>query len=269
MKKGIILITLLLLFILGSIGIITASPEKKEKDKPFKLPDQAKELEPGIYDLGKSIHDGQVVDGIAFIDYKEENAKNNNNAKINGKTTCYNFLASGAKWKTLEPWIVNPSNTANLSESFITTNIAANLQKWENGAHKEIFSNGATTTQPLSADTTSPDGINEIYFGSITNPGVIAVTIVWGTFQGPTTQRKIIEWDQIYDQEDYRWSTTGEAGKMDFENIATHEIGHAAGLGHPTSTCTEETMYAYANYGETKKRDLNNGDITGIYNLYK
>jgi len=39
-------------------------------------------------------------------------------------------------------------------------------------------------------------------------------------------------------------------------------------MGHPASTCTEETMYAYASYGETKKRTLNTGDKAGIKKLY-
>ena len=52
-------------------------------------------------------------------------------------------------------------------------------------------------------------------------------------------------------------------------NIKTHEAGHAAGLGHPDNTCTEETMYAFASIGETKKRTVNSGDIAGIKDLYK
>jgi predicted Zn-dependent protease len=56
---------------------------------------------------------------------------------------------------------------------------------------------------------------------------------------------------------------------MDFLSIAAHEVGHAAGMDHPENSCTEETMYAYAAYGETKKRDLNDGDVAGIRNLYK
>ena len=55
---------------------------------------------------------------------------------------------------------------------------------------------------------------------------------------------------------------------MDFENIATHELGHSIGMGHPSSECIEETMYAYADFGETKKRTLNTGDIEGISELY-
>ena len=56
---------------------------------------------------------------------------------------------------------------------------------------------------------------------------------------------------------------------MDFENIATHELGHAMGMAHPADSCTEETMYRFASSGETKKRTLNAGDIAGIKGLYK
>jgi predicted Zn-dependent protease len=55
---------------------------------------------------------------------------------------------------------------------------------------------------------------------------------------------------------------------MDLQNIATHEFGHAAGLGHPDSTCTGETMYASASFDETQKRTLEAGDIAGINDLY-
>ncbi len=56
---------------------------------------------------------------------------------------------------------------------------------------------------------------------------------------------------------------------MDFDNIATHELGHSFGLDDLyEDTCFEETMYGYASTGETNKRTLENGDITGIYTLY-
>ena len=56
---------------------------------------------------------------------------------------------------------------------------------------------------------------------------------------------------------------------MDVLNIAVHEVGHAGGMGHPDGTCVDETMYAYASNGETRKRTLNAGDIAGIKALYK
>ena len=134
-----------------------------------------------------------------------------------------------------------------------------------------IFGNIDETIVVDVADTISPDGKNEVLFGDIISEGSIAVTITWYETRGPPQSRDIVEWDQVYDVVDYGWSdgTPYEEDKMDFANIATHELGHALGLGHPDDSCTEETMYGYASEGEVKKRDLNYGDITGIQALYK
>lgn len=86
-----------------------------------------------------------------------------------------------------------------------------------------------------------------------------------------------MEWDQIYDDADFDWSEDCTAEdctilgneKMDFENIATHELGHSVGLDDLyEDKCSEQTMYGYADDGETKKRNLEAGDITGIQKLY-
>ena len=72
----------------------------------------------------------------------------------------------------------------------------------------------------------------------------------------------------ICDRADYDWANDGSSGAMDFENIAQHELGHAFGLGHPRDDCTNETMFRFADFGETMKRDLHYGDIAGISSLY-
>ncbi|MCK4367642.1 MAG: matrixin family metalloprotease [Thermoplasmata archaeon] len=57
---------------------------------------------------------------------------------------------------------------------------------------------------------------------------------------------------------------------MDFENVATHELGHRVGLADLyNAKSSEQTMYGYADYGETKKRTLEAGDIVGVQALYK
>lgn len=67
----------------------------------------------------------------------------------------------------------------------------------------------------------------------------------------------------------FTWTTTGEAGKFDVQAIATHELGHALGLNHPSDpTCSEETMWASAGAGEVKKRSLEAGDKAGVVTLY-
>lgn len=260
------------LVVLSAVGFVLAqSPERvpATNDKSgigvtVTIPANAVEVADGVFSLGTGTDvDGREVQGFMFVD-RGNNAKppGAGGGKSGGETKCYAFFA---KWKTIEPWVVNPANTEGLDNNFVSGNLVADIQKWEDATANDILGDGSTTNATLVADTSSPDGVNEVYWGNVDSTGAIAVTIVWYTIG---RQKQIVEWDQVYDQVDFNWSSTGEAGKMDFENIATHEIGHSDGMGHPDDSCTEETMYRFASSGETKKRSLNAGDIAGIQALY-
>jgi hypothetical protein len=238
------------------------------------IPDHAVQVSANVWSLGSSIDQerGDVVEGYMIVHPKVGNGKPSGKPGGGGTTgsTCYTFLSSGAKWKGMpEPWVVNPTNTYDIPPEAIHSILANGIYKWETAATWNILGDGVVTTETLFADETSMDGKNEVYFGPL-DSGTIGVTIVWGIFGGPTRNRELREWDQVYNTH-YVWSAseTGEVGKMDFDNIATHELGHAVGLGDLyTSACTSETMYGYGTEGETSKRDLNTGDIVGINVLY-
>lgn len=249
------------------------------------LPDVAADSSPAIVPLGSAVdpESGRIVEGYAFIHYRQApaNKPDHNPGGKGGKgggETCFAYLAKGAAWKTAEPWVMNGENVEGLDPAGLFGIQSAALNKWEdaadgivgNNAGAQIFGAGAMTTTALVADTVSPDGQNEVYFGDVDATGAIAATIVWGVFSGPPSARQLVEWDQVYDQVDFDWSAGAEGvpGKMDFDNIVTHEDGHAAGMGHPSDSCTEETMYRFASPGEIKKRDLYTGDIAGINGLY-
>lgn len=229
-----------------------------------------------VISLGSAVdpQTGKVVNGYAIVHYRQSEARPPQAG--GGSTSCYGYLAKGAKWKTVEPWVMNPANASGLDGSTLFTLEDGGINKWEdatdglvgNSSGADVIGIGAQTTNLLQADTVSPDGANEVYFTNISDPGAIAVTIVWGIFSGPVGQRQLVEWDQVFDDTDYSWSLSGEAGKMDFDNIATHEIGHGVGMADLYNSCVDETMYGYANFGETKKRDLNTGDISGVNQLY-
>lgn len=214
---------------------------------------------------------GEVVEGYAIIHYAQGNA-HAGGRNVGGSTQCYTYSVKGVKWRTVEPWLVNPANTRGLDPAYVLSNLSADISKWEdatdgiisNGTGVNVLGDGSATTATLVADTSAPDGQNEVYFANVSTEGAIAVTIVW--FNRFT--KRFVEWDQVYDHVDYDWSATGEVGKMDFENIATHELGHSVGMGDLYNSCTEETMYGFAAFGETKKRDLNAGDIAGVNALY-
>ena len=253
----------LLLTLIIAVALMAPTALATPGERTFSLPAAAQEVAPGVFYLGHAVDRGRQVEGYAFVHYK------GNGAKPATKNTCYGFLARGAKWKTLEPYVVNTANGWGLGSSFVSTNLATDIAKWEFAANKQILGDGSTTNAALEADTTSTDGMNEVYFGSVESPGAIAITIVWGIFSGPAATRELVEWDQVFDQADYGWSSSGEPGKMDFESIATHELGHSVGMDDLyTASCAAQTMYGYAGFGETNKRTLEGGDIAGVKSLY-
>jgi hypothetical protein len=294
--KKIMLIGIVTILLISTSLVTAIKPQDTptNKEKGFTLPENAKEISPGVYDLGIKIHKGKKVQGYAFVDYKKGYGKPtgcNNDGVCQGwedadcvdcsggggeeppqeeGCNCYVFLSRGAKWKTIEPWIVNTANNEGLNGDAVFDILLDGVVKWETAAGKDILGSGSTTTETLVADTVSPDDENEVYFGDIAEQGAIAVTIIWGVFGGPPPRRQLVEWDMIFDQVDFDWSVSGESNKMDFDNIATHELGHSCGLGDLyTSDCSQQTMYGYASEGETNKRNLECGDITGISDLYK
>ena len=283
-----IIFTLSIIAILVSVFVL-AQPGKdrvlatnNKAGNTVVIPTNAVEVAPGIFDLGIVTVDGEVLQGYMFIDYKKgfthkPNHKPGNGTNGGTTSTCFAFLSQGAKWKTTEPYILNTTNSDGMTEAFVGSVTAVSLNAWDSQVLFEIFGNRNVSGVVDGADTSAPDNKNEIFFGSVAEPGVIAVTIVWGIFGGPPQQRRLVEFDAVFDDVDYFWGNAGPTSEtslgktsiMDYQDIAVHEFGHAAGMNHPSDSCTEETEYRFAQEGETKKRTLNPGDIEGVKKLYK
>ncbi|MEM0475834.1 MAG: matrixin family metalloprotease [Candidatus Norongarragalinales archaeon] len=263
-------IGLFLVLALATGAALAAKPGLPQNARKAMIPASAVQVAPSVYYLGQKTRGGEAVEGFAFVHHSENYAKGGNGGgRGGGASSCYAFLAKGAKWKALEPYIVNPWNTKGLSESFVMSNLAFSIGKWEAAAGIDLLGDGNATNETLEVDFDEPDGLNEAYFGDVAQNGAIAITVVWGVFGGSVGNRKLIEWDMVFDQVDFDWSASGEPNKMDFENIATHELGHGVGLNDLyDNKCSEQTMYGYAVEGETKKRSLESGDAAGVKALY-
>lgn len=253
------------------------------------IPDKAVEVASGVFYLGESLDEkGRLVEGYAFFlreNYARPGTECGNGVCEPGEnakkcaldcsggedpvSSCYTFIdSSGAKWNNQEPYLVDPSNTQGLTDEFVRQSIADAVTEWETESGENSFGDEVFGVVEFSTIGNTANGKNEVVFGSIEIPGAIAVTYVWGIFRGNPRNRQLVEWDMVFDQVDFSWANDGSIGSMDFENIAQHELGHALGLSHPESSCMEETMYAYADIGEIKKRDLFDGDKAGIFDLY-
>jgi len=222
-------------------------------------------------DIPKGLEDKGPLTKKTFIHYrKKANPAKPPSAGGNKLIQCYGFLANAAKWKTTEDYIVNDTNSGN-SHNFVLNTVNAGIAEWETYGGGKIFGIGVPDkSAPYNPNTV--DGRNVVAFGYYGDPDVIAVTTVWGYFSVPPQTRVLVEWDMLFNTGSFSFGINDnpDIPVMDLQNIATHELGHSAGMDDVYSTsCTLETEYGYSDYGEIIKRDLHNADIAGIKKLYR
>ncbi len=176
--------------------------------------------------------------------------------------TCYKLM--GVKWNTLPvSYVINPSNPQGLVAEFITGAVSTSAETWDAATSSELFNNAYTVD--YTAQYGVQNYVNAVAFGDYPDSNVIAVTSVWYTRVG----KRIVEFDMLFNTR-FSWGdATIDPSKMDLQNIATHELGHGAGLADVYSTaCSTVTMYGYSTEGETQKRTLEQPDVTGLQKMY-
>ncbi len=166
----------------------------------------------------------------------------------------------GYKWASTVNFWINPTNSYSFSTADVVATIKTSANTWDEKTSFQVFAYKGTTS--ISAG--SHDGYNVVSLGRYSQNNVIGVTFIWYTRAG----RRILETDtmlNIY----FAWSLNGESGKMDVQNIMTHEFGHWCGLADLYNGRDYWlTMYGYSGFGETYKQTLGQGDILGLQRVY-
>jgi hypothetical protein len=180
-----------------------------------------------------------------------------------------NYCFLGGKWAPSGlpvSYLVNTSNTDGLSASQVTTAINNAFQTWENDSASYIdFNNGGTTPVGVMAD----DSVPAVFFASgayfSTRCGNDKACEL-GYKDGAGHYRSF---DYMFN--DSLWWGIGAANRFDVESTALHESGHAAGLGHPSGSCSDANvpvMVTGCRVIGVIMRTLRSGDISGIRALY-
>jgi hypothetical protein len=251
------LCTIILISIILLTAVASASVNNKISvdDQGSNDPSVKEEKIVGTTNDGK---DFLVKKVIVHYDSKSKSAK----APGSG-SGCYKLM--GVKWTTFPiNYVINPTNSG-LNESDVISALSISSSTWDAVTSRVLFGAYQIDSNAQWNDGARPDYKNSLVFGNNDpDPGVIAVTTTWYTLFG----KKIVDYDISFET-DYAWGDAAiNATKMDLQNIATHETGHGLGLSDLYNSCTEETMYGYSSYGETKKQTLNNGDISGLQRMY-
>lgn len=171
--------------------------------------------------------------------------------------TGYSF--TGWKWTTTENYRVDTWNPSGIAASTVVSIFQTSGETWDGQVAANIY--GSVSAGGSRANIPVYDGFNQFGWKDLSST-TIASTWTWKS----SSSVSALESDAAYNT-DFGWSSSGASGKMDLQNIATHELGHTFGLGHSTSgSCL--TMYPSGSLGETQKRTLGDGDINGIKARY-
>lgn len=133
---------------------------------------------------------------------------------------------------------------------------------WDVVTAADVFSYAGTTEKNWYEE----DGQNVVSWVKFIPRDYIAVAVMW---YDPNTMI-IYEFDVVFNTF-HRWGIepTKRDRAFDIQNIATHELGHPAGLDDLYDQIYSGlTMYGYSSKGEIRKCTLEQGDITGAQTIY-
>ncbi len=169
--------------------------------------------------------------------------------------------STNGKWGTkVVDFYVNPRN-ADVGESAAAAALQVGANAWT-GQSKANFD--FVYAGQVTDTSTAYDGRNVVIFRNSTNGSAIASTYTWSS-GGVLVDSDTVFWDGGYK------FFTGSSGCVGpnaayIEDIATHEFGHALGMGH--SSVSGATMTpGYSTCSQTQ-RTLAADDIAGVEKLY-
>ena len=169
------------------------------------------------------------------------------------------YTLKTSKWGTLHvPFYVNATNL-DVSASAALSAVQFGAYAWTNQSTTSFAWVYAGST---SGTTAVNNGKNEVFFRNGSNSGALATTYTWYS-GGTTVDTDIVFWDASYK---FFTGSSGCSSGFYIEDVATHEFGHALGLGH--SSVTEATMVSGTNYCRIDKRYLATDDVNGVEHLY-
>ena len=148
--------------------------------------------------------------------------------------------------------------------------LAGAMREWSRWNSNVVFRDEGTTTATFGADGpdgTCADGTNVVTWSKF-GPNVIGAAVICFDETGRIIRDADLalnstqHWEAVASSPDSRHS-------HDIQSIYTHELGHWLALEDIYSPdSARQTMHGNTEYGQTRKRTLARGDITGVQKAY-
>lgn len=213
------------------------------------------------------------LEKIVFIHYYKPSHVSDPNCDAacqgNDDNTTFRLISGGIKWANLPiDYLINTSQFSNSEKTAIKDSADTWDEALDLGSPSAInlFGNNPSSTTKTQANAGVNDGENIIVKGDLAS-NIIGVTSFWYN----SATKEVVDVDMVLNFADFLWSTNdaGTSGKMDVQNIVTHELGHFLVLNDLSSPKTSDlTMYGFSDTGEIKSRTLGLGDELGVAELY-
>ena len=163
-------------------------------------------------------------------------------------------------------WHLNEAGSPLIPFGSYRAAVANAYQNWNRQTGADRWSYAGETTDATHGWLRNEENFNNVVWeDEIWDYGEDALAMTLVTFN--RSSGVILDADILVNGVDHTsWAVDGRAGHQDIENVFTHEVGHAVGLGH--SAHSEASMWSSSGRGETKKRTLHDDDLLGYYALY-
>lgn len=205
----------------------------------------------------------RTVEGVVCVTYRANSPRASNmTRRDHGTGTCTTPFAEGARWKETQSFVIDSRNNQGLSEASFFGAMWRAMREIDSKLDFSAYGSRNSTAAADGPDLDAPDGKNEIQFGFVNDPDIVAFNVLWGVFTGPVAERELVESDVLYSLK-FDW---GEADRdtevMDVEAIGVHELLHGLGFGHVS--LEDASMFPTVAAGETKKRTMLKCEIEGL-----
>jgi hypothetical protein len=177
--------------------------------------------------------------------------------------TAARSYSTYAKWSGARAtFYVNPA-AADVGASAAAAAVQYALNVWSTQTGTTFrYQYGGT----VSDTATAHDNRNVMIFRNASNGSAIGTTYSWWDSSKNLLDSDIVMWSSNFTFFTGTSGCGGVANAAYLEDVATHELGHALGLNHSTSTTA--TMYPSYSYCSQALRTLASDDIAGAKALY-